>query len=489
MKVKSDMISDNTSTSTTTTTTIAITTTSQITIESSQSELKKLTKDKLLKICKKNKIEASKSFRKDELIQSILDFHCQNDALNTTPKSNHSMNEFHRGFVEYSLPTTTIIEILRICWKLRLQSTDIMTRYREALQLTCINKQFHAIVGSWLTRIKNIDKQSLERAITNPMNPITNIDSIVFFDCELIPFTNKRISPLQSRICESIQKLVSSNPQMNKTPFNKTFQITLKLFKNLRSIDLQYHHLSGDDLLQLATVPTLINIKASNIPLSRENQISFYRVIDHPFRKIIFDSIHPFDLYSSMRPEFHCSLKTIGRVANEFDQVWFSRNTPITTSIASLRKIQTDFFFRQPELLIKIFDVEHLAITHLTLSLVSSWIPIILKLRCLETLEDINKHKAFCQTATPDEEQPQVSKRGFHISGYKTIICLPTLEKLIFYFNSNSEQYMIYEINRTFTPFTFSHKTLVANTKTDPNYENHRFHFKKNIKITINNNS
>ncbi|EFA81445.1 hypothetical protein PPL_05433 [Heterostelium album PN500] len=145
MTVNIDMISDEDDTPLTTTTTI----------ESSQSELKKLTKDKLLKICKKDKIRASKSFRKDELIQSILDFHCkpdliipsQEDVVDTTPKSNHSMNEFNSDSAEYSLPTTTIIKILRRCWILRLQSEDIKNRYREALQLTSINKQFHAIVG------------------------------------------------------------------------------------------------------------------------------------------------------------------------------------------------------------------------------------------------------------------------------------------------------------------------------------------------------
>ncbi|EFA81442.1 hypothetical protein PPL_05430 [Heterostelium album PN500] len=470
---------DNTTTTPTTTTT----TTTSDTIESSQSELKKLTKDKLLKICKKNKIAASKSFRKDELIQSILDFHCQNDEVNITPKSNHSMNEFHRGFVEYSLPTTTIIEILRVCWRLCLLNTDIMRRYREALQLTCINKQFHAIVSRWFTRIKNIDKKGLERAITNPMNPITNIDSIVFFDGELIPFTNKRISQLQSRICESIQKLVSSNPQMNQLPFKPTLQATLKLFKNLRSIDLQYHHLSGDDLLQLATVPTLINIKANEIRLTRENLRSFYSAINHPFRKIIFDHLFPFDLYSSMRPEFHCSLKTIGRVANEYKPDLLLNSTPITNSIASLRKIQTTAFFRHPEHIFKVLDVEHLAITHLTITSVTIWIPIILKLRCLEALEDTITHKRINRNTTPDEEQPQVSMRdGLPISSYQQIIKSPTLDTLILYFNSNSEQSMIDEINQSLTPFIFSHKILVANTKTDSNYEKHRYHFKKCIK-------
>ncbi|EFA81443.1 hypothetical protein PPL_05431 [Heterostelium album PN500] len=142
------------------------------------------------------------------------------------------------------------------------------------------------------------------------------------------------------------------------------------------------------------------------IHYERSTLKSFYRAIDYPFRKIIFGRMDPFDLYSSLRPEFHSSLKTIGVISREKSKVLDLNLAPITNGIASLRKLQTvnTFYFRHPELLFEIFDVEHLAITHLKLSFIPKWIPIILKLRCLETLEDETEHAITCETSSDDEE-------------------------------------------------------------------------------------
>ncbi|EFA74812.1 hypothetical protein PPL_11845 [Heterostelium album PN500] len=446
---------------------------SHITVTSDELDLERLTKDQLYQMCQDNMISAVKSWKKDKIIQSIVNS-LKNNSNNNSNNNNDQLNQFERGTVDYYLPVIAIKEIFRICWALCLQSSDHKLRFKQALQLTLVNKQFHGIVCRWFTHIKQIDKQSLESAIDNPMNPIKSVESIVFFDGALTQFS-KEMTPKQSKICSSIKKLVAhASCETNPPPIKRAFKNTLTMMNGLQSIHLHYMKLTSAELLPLATMKTLEKIEITEQrELTRDDLKQFYGAIDHPLKKLITGEMYISDLAESLNPKYHHSLTYIGDlVGGEYYPGFHGPVEPDCPAkpleFSNLRKLRARYYFKQQPSFFKLFDIDTLAITHLKVHFTSDWVPVISKLRCLEILEDLVIHKKL---GAPDgtAADHRRTSNGLAITQIQQFIDLPTFCTLIIYFYPDKKDIFIKGIEQ-FLGFEFSHDTVRANEQSHPSF-------------------
>ncbi|EFA84242.1 hypothetical protein PPL_03319 [Heterostelium album PN500] len=138
-------------------------------------ELIEFTKDQLFKICVDNKIKVNKSSNKSLIIDHIINFKEEKDRLQKKLIDDNPSNQFHRGHVEYKLPVMIITKILRYCWDLSTwYRHSPLYSYREALKLTLINKQFFGVVSLMYTKVnlRSLSRHSFFNVITFRSSPV-----------------------------------------------------------------------------------------------------------------------------------------------------------------------------------------------------------------------------------------------------------------------------------------------------------------------------
>ncbi|EFA84343.1 hypothetical protein PPL_03421 [Heterostelium album PN500] len=358
------------------------------TFTTNRDELIKLTKDQLFKICVDNNITVKKSSNKTTIIDDIIIIKEERDCLQKKLVDDNPSNQFHRGHVEYKLPVLILTKIFELTWMISTYDRrTLLITYRQALQLTLINKQLFGIVSEMFNKVqlrvieKSKQIEDLYNRLTNvwcPIKHIVKLDiGIPIFEAFI-----KQPSVHLTHILSTVEKLHihhETNCGRLKVTSIKTFGT---IATNLRSLYLHSVTMIPAHLNAICSIKSLrkidisstfnrprdiLTILCNGLPLLESIKSSYLKVTDIPIAS-----------RSRIRKLSDVSL-------SETDE---------TFEFPNLQKISFAYNTVDPDRsFFKYFSLSN--ITHLSVYLKSNiyqWIPIIIELKCLVTLEDLEYH-------------------------------------------------------------------------------------------------
>ncbi|EFA84333.1 hypothetical protein PPL_03411 [Heterostelium album PN500] len=348
-------------------------------------ELKKLKKDQLLKICLDNNITVKKSSNKTLIIDDIINIKGERDRLQKKLVDDNPSNQFHRGHVEYKLPILIITKILELTW---MQATSdritLISSYRQALQLTLINKQFFGIVSLMFNNVRLRSKEKsrsspsligkdLKDRLTSVWCPIKHIVKlkvgILIFE-QLMKQNSAHLTHILSTV-EKLNVVRETKIENIKENCLKTF---VKIATNLRSLCLYRVKVEPSHLIVICSIKSLRKIDISHtfsdIPdflTTLCNGLPFLESIKSGY-------FHVTDIPKSCRSR----IKKIGVKLGETEET----KTDETFEFPNLQKLSV-YIYSRP-VFFKYFSQSN--ITHLSLFLnnqleFDQWIAIIIELK------------------------------------------------------------------------------------------------------------
>ncbi|EFA84993.1 hypothetical protein PPL_01987 [Heterostelium album PN500] len=155
-------------------------------------ELKELKRDELVKLMVKYSLKHGRK-KKDVLIDSILEYQEHINDIKSKLITNNPIEQYHRGTVEYRLPTLIIYRIIRDLWYEDIhfcQNIDLRSNYRWLLSIALVSKEFFKLISSLFNRfaIKPNPRQTkkdtisfakhLRKSFLNPHSVLKRISDI-----------------------------------------------------------------------------------------------------------------------------------------------------------------------------------------------------------------------------------------------------------------------------------------------------------------------
>ncbi|EFA84999.1 hypothetical protein PPL_01993 [Heterostelium album PN500] len=155
-------------------------------------ELKKLKRDELVSLMVKYSLKHNK-LKKDVLIDSILEYQEHINDIKSTLVTDNSIEQYHRGTVEYRLPTLIIYRIIRDLWHedidFWLDFDHLRNKYRWLLSISLVSREFFKLISSLFSRIKYFHQKSkkqpisllaqqFKKSVLNPHSVLKNISDL-----------------------------------------------------------------------------------------------------------------------------------------------------------------------------------------------------------------------------------------------------------------------------------------------------------------------
>ncbi|EFA78665.1 oxalate/formate antiporter [Heterostelium album PN500] len=361
-----------------------------------RNELSLLDRDQLYKFCSDNNVKQHHSTGIDMLLLQAIDIKEAQYQLQKKLVDDNPTIKFHRGHVEYKLPVMIITKILRYCWQLSTNRHSPLFSYREALKLTQIDKQFFGIVGQMFNSVKlriQAPKSEFRNAtereaqivrLTNAWCPIKHIVKI---QCSTITFgylMEVQSAHLQ-HILSTVEK-ISLYKESNLRVLKAKSISDIKFLANLQSLKLEYNHLSLD--------PSELQVICAISSLKKINIINVFGYPDDTIYSLcsslpLLESIKVKNLDIDTIP--HASHSRIKKLSRVLLKASFS-----SFELPNLQKISYEPYNGEQinENHIKFLTLSN--ITHLSVYLkckIDVWIPIIIQLKCVVTIKDLEFHQ------------------------------------------------------------------------------------------------
>ncbi|EFA84893.1 hypothetical protein PPL_01886 [Heterostelium album PN500] len=153
-------------------------------------------KNELVEIMKEYSLKHS-GLKKDMLIDAIIKHQQHLTDLKSKLVTDNSIEKFHRGTVEYRLPTLIIYRIIRDLWHdditFNLNTNQLRSNYRWLLSISRVSKELFKLISSLFSRVNLFDESDLYIAARDPTAVIYS------YTATAQKLKNKIINPL-SRI-------------------------------------------------------------------------------------------------------------------------------------------------------------------------------------------------------------------------------------------------------------------------------------------------
>ncbi|EFA82802.1 phospholipase B-like protein [Heterostelium album PN500] len=162
---------------------------------SKNNELECMRKDELKVIMKECSLKHN-GIQRDLLINAIIQHQEQIIDLKSKLVTNNSIEKYHRGTVEYRLPTLVIYRIIRDLWQNEidfcLNPANLRESYRWLLSIALVSKELFKLISSLFTRFQHIhanhnNTDTLDKIIVemkdhflNPHSILKNISHLTF---------------------------------------------------------------------------------------------------------------------------------------------------------------------------------------------------------------------------------------------------------------------------------------------------------------------
>ncbi|EFA84330.1 hypothetical protein PPL_03408 [Heterostelium album PN500] len=179
-----------------------------------------------------------------------------------TNREDISLNQCHRGHVEYKLPVMIITKILELTWMISTYDQEFpLLSYKKALKLTLINKRFFGIVSKRFNNIKLLSHANssmmdeLHDRLTNVWCPIKHIFKLQV-GIPVFEELMKQPSPHLTHMLSTVEKL-HIHRETNCGP------LTENSIKTFGTIDTNLHSLIINSiLLDFAHLDAICSIKS-----------------------------------------------------------------------------------------------------------------------------------------------------------------------------------------------------------------------------------
>ncbi|EFA84346.1 hypothetical protein PPL_03424 [Heterostelium album PN500] len=130
-----------------------------------------------------------------------------------TNREDISLNQFHRGHVEYKLPVLIITKILELTWMISTYDQEFpLLSYKKALKLRLINKRFFGIVSKMFNNLKLLShaNSSMMDELRDRLNsifcPIKHIVKLLV-GIPVFELLMKQPSPHLTHLLSTVEKL------------------------------------------------------------------------------------------------------------------------------------------------------------------------------------------------------------------------------------------------------------------------------------------
>ncbi|EFA84241.1 hypothetical protein PPL_03318 [Heterostelium album PN500] len=333
-------------------------------------ELIEFTKDKLFKICLDNNIKVSKSTNKSLIIDHIINFKEEKDRLQKKLIDDNPSNQFHRGHVEYKLPVMIITKILQLSWNISTSDRySPLFSYREALKLTSINKSSEMV--------DHIDR------LTSVWCPIKHIVKLMI-NTHMFEHLMKQQSAHLTHILSTVEKLHIHHEKGSGRLSMTSIQF-LGITAKPRSLHLRYINLEYKEMNAICSIKSLRKLEIWH----KKDCSDYFAVLCKGLPLLESLKSHTFNI-SCIPKSSRSAIKKLSEVClYETDETFEFPNLQMLT-LANYTPISTDTQFSR-------YFSQSNNITYLSIYLNSygtfdHWIPIIIQLKSLVTLEDLARH-------------------------------------------------------------------------------------------------
>ncbi|EFA84915.1 hypothetical protein PPL_01908 [Heterostelium album PN500] len=247
-------------------------------------QLSKMKRDELIEIIIKHSLKHS-GLKKDLLIDAIIKHQEQIIDFKSKLVTDNSIEKYHRGTVEYRLPTLIIYRIIRDLWyddiNLNLNIDNLCPNYRWLLSIALVSKEFFKLISSLFTRslllgthtvttsenlLPDMLAQKLKESVLNPHSILKNINHLTLSLEILKEITN-------GSLCTSVELgLIFNN--VRKFKLKLTFSSEL-LSNSLKKLKLPESISSKSQLLRILPEDSQVNtLGLCNIRWDQLNMIS-----------------------------------------------------------------------------------------------------------------------------------------------------------------------------------------------------------------------
>ncbi|EFA84329.1 hypothetical protein PPL_03407 [Heterostelium album PN500] len=351
-------------------------------------ELSVLTKDQLFKICVDNNITVKKSSNKTSIVNHIINVKEERDRLQKKLVDDNPSNQFHRGHVEYKLPVLIITKILELTWRISTNNNHTpLLPYREALQLTLINKQFYGIISQMFNNVKIcLVSSRIEEAqdrLSSVWCPIKHIVKLVV-EIPIFERLMKQPSAHLTHNLSAVEKVEiyrETDSKLLSATSIKTFGTIATNLISLSFIRVTMVH---------SHVNAICSIKSLRKIAIWYSKTPYAALIELCKGLPLLESIKKSNLNVTHIPKLCRSrMKLLSEVCLE--------DTVENFEFPNLQKLTLGRIFRDSTLnYYKLFSQTN--ITHLSVYFKSNLISIIILFPCIVTLEDLHYH---CQSDGP----------------------------------------------------------------------------------------
>ncbi|EFA84899.1 hypothetical protein PPL_01892 [Heterostelium album PN500] len=133
--------------------------------EYKKDNLEQMKRPELIEIMKEYSLKHN-GLHKEMLILSIIKHQENLDYLKSRLITNNSIEKYHRGTVEYRLPTLIIYRIIRSLWRdditYILNTDDLKSNYRWLLSIALVSKEIFKLISNYTIAIKSYLQQRKE---------------------------------------------------------------------------------------------------------------------------------------------------------------------------------------------------------------------------------------------------------------------------------------------------------------------------------------
>ncbi|EFA84996.1 hypothetical protein PPL_01990 [Heterostelium album PN500] len=271
----------------------------------SRDELEKLKRDELVQLSVKYSLKHN-GLRKDVLIDSILKYQEHINDIKSKLVTNNPIEQYHRGTVEYRLPTLIINRIIRDLWHedidLCLNTDNLRRNYRWLLSIALVSKEFFKLISSLFSsfktkpnnRIENADTfylaHHLRSSVLSPHSVLKNIGDLTISIQVFSAITKKSVcAPIElGLIFNNVRRFCMSNDNGNWRPSPIQAQqckSIVQYMPNIESLVFLQAYIGLDLLQSIKTLPRLTSLDISKSEFPKIAQFTS-DLLSHSIKKL-----------------------------------------------------------------------------------------------------------------------------------------------------------------------------------------------------------
>ncbi|EFA84923.1 hypothetical protein PPL_01916 [Heterostelium album PN500] len=287
--------------------------------KSTLNELDKMNRNELEEIMVKYSLKQS-GLKNDTLIDAIIKHQEHLIDLKSKLVTNNSMEQYHRGTVEYRLPTLIIYRIIRDLWhndiNLNLITKDLHSKYRWLFSIALVSKEFFKLISSMFTRFLHIGANysyiydgvpvvtavRIKNHFLNPHSIIKNISHLTLSMEIFVGITSESTSTSVELgvIFNNVRKLKLIDEFIKDIQVDQ-IQSMIQYMPNLCSFKLCHAVINNIEIFQmLKLIPLLTTL---DLEMTKIKNINFTsKLISSSLRKLKLPEISGKDKYLSILP-------------------------------------------------------------------------------------------------------------------------------------------------------------------------------------------